>query len=314
MPVNPILGGVAAFVIAGALTSVFVVDQTQQAIVTQFGKPVRVVDKPGLNFKLPFFFESVINLDRRVLDLETSSEEVISSDQKRLVVDAFTRYRIVNPLQFFQATSGSVFAGEDRLRTLLTSALRRVLGAATFQKVVKDDRAGLVAQVQEQLNREATQLGISIVDVRIRRADLPEQNSQAIFQRMQTERQREAAEYRAQGVEAAERIKARADRDVVVLKAEADRQARETLGAGDAERTQLLAEAYGRDSEFFAFWRSMQAYEASMRAGDTKMVISPDSDFFRYLNDPMGRPKTPPAPKPGSTRAVRRLASTRARR
>lgn len=295
MAMNPILGGVAAVAVAAVLTSVFVVDQTQQAIVTQFGKPRRVVEQPGLNFKLPFFFESVINLDRRVLDLETASEEVITADQKRLVVDAFTRYRIEKPLLFFQATSGSVFAGEDRLRTLLTSALRRVLGGASFQKLVKDDRAGLVAQVQEQLNREAAQLGISIVDVRIRRADLPEQNSQAIYQRMQTERQREAAEYRAQGVEASERIKARADRDVVVLKAEAERQAREALGAGDAERTKILAEAYGRDGEFFAFWRSMQAYEASMRSSDTKMVISPDSDFFRYLNDPTGKGKTPAA-------------------
>lgn len=304
MAINPIIGGVIAFGIAIAATSTFVVDQTQQAIVTQFGKPVRVVDKPGLNFKLPFIFESVIRMDRRVLDLETASEEVITSDQKRLVVDAFLRYRITNPLQFFQATSGSVVAGEDRLRTLLTSGLRRVLGAATFQKVVRDDRAALVQQVQEQLNREAQALGIAIVDVRIRRADLPEQNSQAIFQRMQTERQREAAEYRAQGVEAAERIKGRADRDVVVLKAEADRQARETLGAGDAERTKILAEAYGRDAEFFAFWRSMQAYEQSLRSGDTRMVISPDSDFFRYLNDPQGRVKpaqpgaTPPAPRP----------------
>lgn len=296
MVTQPIFGGIAALVIAGALTSAFVVDQTQQSIVTQFGKPVRVVDKPGLNFKLPFFFESVINLDRRVLDLETASEEVITSDQKRLVVDAFTRYRITNPLQFFQATSGSVLAGEDRVRTLLTSALRRVLGGATFQKVVKDDRAGLVSLVQEQLNREAAALGISIVDVRIRRADLPEQNSQAIYQRMQTERQREAAEYRAQGVEAAERIKAKADRDVVVLKAEADRQARETLGAGDAERAKLLADAYGRDGEFFSFWRSLQAYEASMRGSDTKLVISPDSDFFRYLNDPKGRMQAADAP------------------
>ena len=298
MALNPILGGVAAVAVAAALTSVFVVDQTQQAIVTQFGKPRRVVEEPGLSFKLPFFFESVINLDKRVLDLETASEEVITSDQKRLVVDAFTRYRIDKPLQFFQATSGSVLAGEDRLKTLLTSALRRVLGAASFQKVVKDDRAGLVAQVQEQLNREAQQLGIAVVDVRIRRADLPEQNSQAIYQRMQTERQREAAEYRAQGVEASERIKARADREVVVLKAEADREARETLGAGDAERAKLLTEAYGRDTEFFSFWRSMQAYEASMRSGDTKMVISPDSEFFRYLNNPGGKPKpaTPKAP------------------
>lgn len=289
MAIHPALVGLAGLVVAGAATSIFVVDQTKQAIVTQFGKPQRVVVQPGLNFKAPFFFESVIHLDRRILDLETASEEVITSDQKRLVVDAFTRYKIDNPLQFFQATSGSVLAGEDRLKTLLTSALRRVLGAATFQTVVRDDRAGLVAKVKEQLNREATALGISVVDVRIRRADLPEQNSQAIYQRMQTERQREAAEYRAQGVEASERIKARADRDVVVLKADADRQARETLGAGDAERTRLLADAYGRDTEFFAFWRSMQAYETGLRAGETKMVISPDSDFFRYLNDPKGR-------------------------
>jgi membrane protease subunit HflC len=289
MAIHPALIGLAGLVVAGAATSIFVVDQTRQAIVTQFGKPQRVVVQPGLNIKAPFFFESVIHLDRRILDLETASEEVITSDQKRLVVDAFTRYKIENPLQFFQATSGSVVAGEDRLKTLLTSALRRVLGAATFQTVVRDDRAGLVAKVKEQLNRETQALGINVVDVRIRRADLPEQNSQAIYQRMQTERQREAAEYRAQGVEASERIKAKADRDVVVLKADADRLARETLGAGDAERTRILADAYGRDTEFFAFWRSMQAYEAGLRSGETRMVISPDSDFFRYLNDPNGK-------------------------
>ena len=292
MALHPALVGIAGVVIASASTALFVVDQTQQAIVTQFGKPQRVVVKPGLNFKMPFFFESVIHLDRRVLDLETASEEVITSDQKRLVVDAFTRYKIEDPLLFFQATSGSILAGEDRLKTLLTSALRRVLGGSSFQSVVRDDRSNLVQKVEDQLNREAQALGLKIVDVRIRRADLPEQNSQAIYQRMQTERHREASEYRAQGVEASERIKARADRDVVVLKAEADRQARETLGAGDAERTKLLAEAYGRDTEFFTFWRSMQAYEAGLKAGDTKMVISPDSDFFRYLNDPKGRPKT----------------------
>jgi len=289
MALHPAFVGLAGIAIATVSTSLFVVDQTQQAIVTQFGNPKRVVVSPGLNFKLPFFFESVIHLDRRVLDLETASEEVISSDQKRLVVDAFTRYRIEDPLQFFQATSGSILAGEDRLKTLLTSALRRVLGGSSFQSVVKDERATLVQRVEEQLNREATALGIKVVDVRIRRADLPEQNSQAIYQRMQTERQREAAEYRAQGVEASERIKARADRDVVVLKAEADRQARETLGAGDAERTKLLADAYGRDAEFFSFWRSMQAYENGLKAGDTRLVISPDSDFFRYLRDPSGR-------------------------
>ena len=219
MAMNPVVGGALALIVAAATTSVFVVDQTQQAIVTQFGKPRRVVVEPGLNFKLPFVFESVINLDRRVLDLETASEEVITSDQKRLVVDAFTRYKIVDPLQFFQSTSGSVLAGEDRLRTLLTSALRRVLGGSSFLAAVRDDRAGLVARVKEQLNTEAKQLGIQVVDVRLRRADLPEQNSQSIYQRMQTERQREAAEYRAQGVEASERIKAKADQEAAAYKA-----------------------------------------------------------------------------------------------
>lgn len=292
MALHPIVAGIIGVAAATAFTSLFVVDQTQQAIVIQFGKPKRVVVEPGLSIKAPFFFESVIHLDKRILDLESASEEVITQDQKRLVVDAFTRYRIENPLQFFQATSGSITAGEDRLRTLLNSSLRRVLGESAFSAVVRDERTSLVLKVKEQLNRETQALGISVVDVRIRRADLPEQNSQAVFRRMQTERQREASEYRAQGVEASERIKARADRDVVVVRAEAERQASETLGAGDAERTRLLADAYTRDSEFFAFWRSMQAYEAGLRSGDTKMILTPDSDFFRYLNDPMGRSRT----------------------
>lgn len=294
MALHPAIAGVAGILIAAAATSVFVVDQTQQAIVTQFGKPQRVVTKPGLNLKLPFFFESVIQMDRRILDLESASEEVITSDQKRLVVDSFTRYQIENPLQFFQATSGSILAGEDRLRTLLNSSVRRVLGESSFAAVVKDERTKLVQKVKDQLNREAQALGISVIDVRIRRADLPEQNSQAVFQRMQTQRQQEAAEYRAQGVEAADRIRAKADRDVVVTRAEAERQARETLGTGDAERTKILAEAYGRDTEFFSFWRSMQAYEAGLKAGDTRLIISPESDFFKYLNDPLGRVKPEP--------------------
>ncbi|MCA0423060.1 MAG: protease modulator HflC [Proteobacteria bacterium] len=296
MAMHPVLAGAAGIVIAAAATSMFVVDQTQQAIVTQFGKPQRVVTKPGLHFKLPFFFESVIQMDRRILDLESASEEVITSDQKRLVVDSFIRYQIDNPLQFFQATSGSIIAGEDRLRTLLNSSVRRVLGESSFVALVKDERSRLVQKVKEQLNRETQALGIAVIDVRIRRADLPEQNSQAVFQRMQTERQREAAEYRAQGVEAADRIRAKADRDVVVIRAEAERQARETLGTGDAERAKILADAFGRDQEFFSFWRSMQAYEAGLKANDTKLVISPDSDFFKYLNDPRGRTKTETKP------------------
>jgi membrane protease subunit HflC len=204
------------------------------------------------------------------------------------VVDTFARYRIENPLRYFQATAGSTARGNQQLGTFMDAALRRVLGESTFLLVVKEDRNGLIGKIKEQVNREAEALGVSIVDIRIRRADLPDQNSQAVFQRMQTERQREAAELRAQGTEISERIKAQADRTVTVTKAEADRQAREALGKGEAERTRLLAEAYNRDAEFFAFYRSLQAYEQGLKAGDTRLVITPDSEFFRYLNNPSG--------------------------
>jgi membrane protease subunit HflC len=229
-------------------------------------------------------------MDRRILDLETPSVEAITADQKRLVVDTFARYRIENPLRFFQATGGSALRGNQQLGTFMDAALRRVLGESTFQLVVKDDRLGLTQKIRDQVNAEAQALGVSIVDIRIRRADLPEQNSQAVFRRMQTERQREAAELRAQGTEISDRIRAQADRTVTVTKADADRLAREALGRGEAERTRLLADVYNRDPEFFAFYRSMQAYETGMKSGDTRMVLTPDSEFFRYLNNPGGRP------------------------
>ncbi len=289
-----ILGfALAAIVVVGG-ASMFIVDQTEQAIVTQFGDPRRVVTKPGLNFKVPFL-QNVISLDRRVLDLETPSVEAITADQKRLVVDTFARYRIDNPLRYFQATGGSALRGNQQLGTFMDAALRRVLGESTFLVIVKEDRNGLTAKIREQVNSEAQALGVSIVDIRVRRVDLPDQNSQAVFNRMKTERQREAAELRAQGTEISDRIKAQADRTVTVTRAEADRFSRETLGKGEAERTRLLAEAFNRDSEFFAFYRSMQAYEASLKAGDTKLVITPDTEFFRYLNNPSGlvAPKAP---------------------
>ncbi len=275
----------AVVVVVGS--SVFVVDQTEQVIVTQFGQTKRVVTNPGLNFKLPFI-QNTITLDRRVLDLETPSVEAITADQKRLVVDTFARYRIENALRYFQATGGSTLRGNQQLGTFMDAALRRVLGESTFLLVVKEDRAGLTAKIREQVNSEAAALGVKIVDIRIRRVDLPEQNSQAVFRRMQTERQREAAELRAQGTEISDRIKAQADRTVTVTRAEADRFSRETLGKGEAERTKLLADAYNRDAEFFAFYRSMQAYEQGLKSGDTRLVITPDSDFFRYLNSPTG--------------------------
>lgn len=280
-----------AFLLAGLFvvggSALFVVDQTEQVIVTQFGQPRRVITTPGLNVKMPFI-QNVISMDRRILDLETPSVEAITSDQKRLVVDTFARYRIENPLRFFQATGGSMLRGNQQLGTFMDAALRRVLGESTFQLVVKDDRQGLITRIRDQVNVEAQALGVAIVDIRIRRADLPEQNSQAVFRRMQTERQREAAELRAQGTEISDRIRAQADRTVTVTKAEADRLAREALGKGEAERTRLLADSYNRDAEFFAFYRSMQAYETGLKSGDTRLVITPESEFFKYLNNPAG--------------------------
>jgi membrane protease subunit HflC len=236
------------------------------------------------------FIDSVIYVDNRILDLENASQEVICSDQKRLVVDAFARYRIKDPLLFYQTVS-TIEGARSRLSTLLVSALRRVLGEATFIQVVRDERPQLTARMREQLHREAVAFGIEVVDVRIRRADLPEQNSQAIYQRMQTERQRIAAEARAQGSQRSQEIRARADRDVTVLVAESQSKAEQTRGEGDAKRNQIFADAYGKDPGFFAFYRSMQAYETGLRSNDTRMLLRPDSDFFRYFVDPSGKPR-----------------------
>jgi modulator of FtsH protease HflC len=286
-------GGVLAVlaVVAAIIgySSLFTVYQTRLALVVRLGQPVRVVTEPGLNFKVPLI-DSVIYIDKRILDLENSAQEVIASDQKRLVVDAFARYRIKDALKFYQSV-GSIEGANSRLSTLLNAALRRVLGEATLTHVVRDQRAQLMARVREQVNREADAFGITIVDVRIRRADLPEQNSQAVYQRMQTERQREAAELRANGSQRSQEIRARADRDVTVLIAEAQSKADQTRGEGDAERNRIFAEAFGRDPDFFAFYRSMQAYEVGLKHTDTRMVLKPDSDFFRYFADPAGKPK-----------------------
>jgi membrane protease subunit HflC len=269
--------------------SLFTVHQTKQAIVIQLGNPVRVVSDPGLHLKYPLI-NSVIYVDKRILDLESPPQEVIASDQKRLVVDAFARYRIEDPLKFYQTVS-TIEGARSRLSTLLISALRRVLGEATFIQLVRDERPQLTARMREQLDREAAAFGIVVVDVRIRRADLPEQNSQAVYQRMQTERQRIAAEARAQGSQRSQETRAKADRDVTVLIAESQSKAEQTRGEGDAKRNQIFAEAYGRDPGFFAFYRSMQAYETGLRSNDTRMLLRPDSEFFRYFVDPSGKPR-----------------------
>jgi len=286
-----VAGGLVALlglvILIGAYGSLFTVYQTDQAIVVQFGEPVRVVTEPGLHFKWPLV-QSVISIDKRILDLENSAQEVIAFDQKRLVVDAFARYRVSDPLRFYQ-TIGAIEGANARLSTLLNSALRRVLGEATSIDIVRDKRAQLMASVRTQLQAEAQSFGITIVDTRIRRADLPEQNSQAVYRRMQTERQRQAAEFRAQGNQRSQEIKAKADRDVTVLVAEATSKGEQTRGDGDAERNRIYADAFGRDPDFFSFYRSMQAYEAGLRSNDTRMLLRPDSDFFRYFGDPSGK-------------------------
>jgi membrane protease subunit HflC len=300
-----LVGGVVAALVIVALIiaygSLFTVYQTRQALVVRLGDPVRVVTEPGLHFKVPLI-DTVINVDKRILDLENPAQEVIASDQKRLVVDAFARYRIKDVLKFYQAV-GSVDRANSQLSILLNSALRRVLGEATLTHVVRDERSQLMARVRDLLDAEAQPFGISIVDVRIRRADLPEQNSQAVYERMKTERQREAQEIRSQGLQRAQEIRAKADRDVTVILADAQSKGEQTRGEGDGERNRIFAEAYGRDPQFFSFYRSMQAYEAGMRPNDTRMLLKPDSEFFRYFVDPSGKPRdpganpgTPPAP------------------
>jgi len=290
--------GLAIFAVLLVLVfnSIYVVDERQQALVLQFGETKQVVREPGLKLKIPFI-QDVIFIDKRILDLDAPAQELIAAGQKRLVVDAFARYKINDPLLFFQRLS-TVDNANSRMAVVLNSAIRRVLGGVSFEAIVSQDRSGLMGRITEQVNREAKQFGIQVVDVRIKRADLPEANSQAIFSRMQTERQREATEIRAQGAEAARRITSRADRDVTVLVAEAIREGEQTRGQGDAQRNKVFSEAYGADPEFFAFYRSMQAYENGLNSKDTRLVISPDSDFFRFFNDPHGRaPKQdrPPA-------------------
>jgi modulator of FtsH protease HflC len=287
------IGGVLALLAFAAIFiaffSLFTVPQTSQALVVRLGDPVRTVSEPGLHMKMPFV-DNVIYVDNRSLDLESAPEEIIASDQKRLVVEAFARYRIRNPLRFYQ-TVGTIDGANARLSPLLNAALRRVLGDVTLTQVVRDDRAALMGRVRGQLDAEAQAFGIEVVDVRISSANLPTQNSQAVYQRMQTERQREAAEFRAQGSEKSQEIRARADRDVTVLVADATQQGEQARGDGDATRARIFADAYGKDPEFYAFYRSMQAYEAALQPNNTRLVLPPDSRFFRFFGSPTAAPR-----------------------
>jgi len=277
---------IAAAAGAGAVFfSAFIVDQTHKALVLQFGKFEKQIDEPGLYWRMPFV-QTVVQFDRRILDLETEEQEVIASDQKRLVVDAFARYRILDPLKFYQA-----FKTEDgarpRLTAILDSTIRNVLGRAAFMDVVRNKREALMKETIGLVNDEMHNFGVEIVDVRIRRADLPEANSQAIYKRMRAEREREATELRAQGKEEALRITSTADKDVTVLRANANRDSERIRGDGDEERNRIYAEAFSKDKDFFAFYRTMQAYEEALKGTHTRIVLSPTSEFFRYFNAPM---------------------------
>lgn len=278
---------VAAVVVAFVTGVAFVVTPTMQVLVLQFGQVKRAVVEPGIYFKVPFI-QNVEYLDKRILDIDLNPQELIASDKKRLVVDAFARYRIIDPVQFYQSVR-TIQGGNQRLNTFVSSAVRAVLADATFFEVVRDDRAGLMDKIRTQVDGEAKGIGVKIVDVKLRRADLPQKNSEAVFQRMQTERQREATELRAKGAEESSRIRAKAEAEKEILLAEANRDAERVRGEGDAERIKIFADAFGKDPDFFAFYRSMQAYEASMKGSDTRVLLSPNSsDFFRYLTDPKG--------------------------
>ncbi len=265
----------------------YTVPQTQQALVLQFGEIVKTVKEPGLKFKTPFV-QNVVFLDNRILAFDAPAEEIIASDQKRLVVDSFIRFKISEPKVFFKAVQTENIA-RSRLGSILNSSVRRVLGGVPLSVVLTGERAQLMIQIRDFVNEQAHSLGIEVVDVRIKRADLPEATNQAIYARMNTERQREAREFRAQGAEISQRIKSRADREKTVLIAEAQKQAQITRGQGDGLSVKIFADAYGKDIEFFTFYRSMQAYIKTLGSGETTMVLSPDSEFFRYFSDITGK-------------------------
>jgi modulator of FtsH protease HflC len=292
------LGVVAAAVLFVVWNAVFIVEQTEQAIVLRLGEFRREIRQPGLKVKVPLL-ENVIYFDRRVIDFEPPAEEVTASDQKRLVVDSFCRFRIVDPLQFYRSV-GSEAAVKNRLGSTIIGSLRRVLNSVTLASVLSDERDRMMRQITEEVAAQAKALGVEVIDVRIRRADLPKENSPAIYQRMQSEREREAREFRAQGAEFAQRIRSVAERERTVIIAEAQRQAQVLRGQGDGESVKIYADAFGKDFDFFAFYRSMQAYRAALPGQESSFVLSPDSEFFRFFGT---SGKTPPggaAPAPAS--------------
>jgi len=292
----------AVLVVAGifAMSALFIVDQTEQALVLQFGQPLRVIRDPGLQVKKPFI-QNVIIYDKRLLDFEPPPEEVIASDQKRLIVDTYARYRITDPLLFYQ-TVASELTARARLSALVSGSLRQVIGNVTLSALLSPERAKIMRQIRDAVAGQAKPFGIDVVDVRIRRADLPPQNSEAIFARMRSERQQQAALYRGEGTQAAKTVRANADRERTVILADAQRDAQKVRGNGDAKAIEIYANAYDQDKDFFVFYRSLQAYRDALTGSNTSFVLNPNSSFFRFFGNPAGTspPQAAPATKPGS--------------
>jgi len=283
MKAGKILVGLLVAIGVVAFLSIIIVKEVNQAIILQFGDPKRIIMKPGLNFKIPFI-QNVVYLDKRILNLDAPPEEVIASDQKRLIVDAFARFQIVDPLKFYISV-GNERVARSRLSTIINSRIRSVLGTQRLQTLLSADRTNQMSLIQDGVNNEADNFGITIVDVRIKRADLPQANSDAIYKRMQTEREREAKEFRAKGAEMAAEITANADKEVTVILANAEKSSQILKGEGDGKRNKIFADAFGRDPEFFAFYRAMQAYEKALIGGETSLILSPDSEFFKFFGN-----------------------------
>lgn len=308
LPVLVVLGAIA-FLASGTF---YQVSQVQQALILRLGDPVRIVNQPGLHMKVPLI-DTVVLVDNRVLDLDvpgpakpdgeemiTADQKADSSEQKRLAVDAFARYKIVDPLKFYQAV-GSIAAAENRLGTIVMSAARRVIGSSSFVDIVKSNRPAVTAEIAKEVDAEAKQFGVAIVDVRLRRVDLPAQASNAVFDRMKSQFVQQATDIRSQGQQASQEIRSKADREATIIRAEATRKADQIRGEGEGDRNRIFAEAYGRDPDFFAFYRSMSAYEQGLRANDTRFLLRPDSDFFRFFGSASGKTNgaaaAPAAPK-----------------
>jgi len=261
----------------------FIVKETQQAIVLQFGSPKKIYKDAGLHYKIPFV-QNVQLIDRRVLEIDAPPEEIIASDQKRVIIDAFAKYTIVDPLKF-AISVGNERVANSRLGTIINARIRGVVGKDPLESLLSSNRNKIMQQITQQVADEASDFGMKVIDVRIKRADLPVANSEAIFKRMQTERSREAKEFRAEGAELAQEIKAKADKDVAIILAEARKKSQILRGEGDGQRNKIFADAFGRDPEFFSFYRAMQSYEKSLQSGQTSLVLSPDSDFFKFFGE-----------------------------